>query len=280
MDDIDLTGLRTKAVQSGTELANLTGSAPNLLNEFKSSLTNVFAKDNPLIQERDKALSTFLSTPANTRAELLQPVSTEFGMVRPNLSPTQQNAIVTSRYNAALAPLLGLNQAVTAGYGGIGDVVSGAGTSLQALIQAEQLRNQQAQQEFSNALAQQQERRLQASANAGTGLDLASILALIQGSQPQQSTSTPGSTFKPDETSVPTTRTVNIPGQTGTIQLSNNPPGIIQNPQIPPLIPARWNPFAQLGALPELIFGRNPIPAQPTTSFSQLSQQNYGPFTQ
>ena len=184
MDDIDLTGLRTKAASSSNQLATLTESAPKMLNDLRSSLTQVFSKDNPLIQERDQALSTFLSTPANTRSQLLPQNLPQVEGSFLNLSPTQQNAIVTSRSNAALAPLLGLNQAVTAGYGGIGDIVSGAGTGLQALVQAEKIRADQAQQAFQNALAQQEEARLGATSN--TGFDLSSILSLIGGFQQPQ----------------------------------------------------------------------------------------------
>lgn len=256
MDDLDLTGLRTKATQAGEGVAKLTSSSPQMLNELRSSLTNIFAKDNPLIRARDQALSTFLSTPGTTRAQLLPQNLPQVEGSFLNLSPTQQASIVQSRYNAALAPLLGLNQAVTAGYGTIGDIVSGAGTSLQALIDAETLKSNLAQKAFENALAQAQEARLNRTSGSGTGLDLASLIDLIRG--PQQTVPTPvsGSTFVPDTQG----QTITIPGQ-GTIQAYT--PAPINPPA------GRFNLLAQLGAIPELLFGRSQ-PATPATSLNIL----------
>lgn len=179
MDDLDLTGLRTKAATAGTDLANLTSSSPGMLADLRSSLASVFAKDNPLIQARDQALSTFLSTPSTTRAQLLPQNLPQVEGSFLNLSPTQQASIVSSRNAAALAPLLGLNQAVTAGYGSIGDIVSGTGTGLQALVNAEGIRTNQAQKAFENALAQSQEERIASNAGGGSGLSLGNIADLI-----------------------------------------------------------------------------------------------------
>lgn len=184
MDDLDLTGLRTKAETAGSNLGNLQTNVPKMLSDLRSSLTSIYAKDNPLIQERGKALETFLSTPSTTRAQLLPQNLPQVEGSFLNLSPTQQAAIVSSRNAAALAPLLGLNQAVTAGYGNIGDIVGGAGTGLQALVDAQKQAAQNALQLYQLGIQETEARR---KATSDQGLDLSGILSAILagGQQPQ-----------------------------------------------------------------------------------------------
>ncbi|MEK6878302.1 MAG: hypothetical protein AABY22_01770, partial [Nanoarchaeota archaeon] len=57
-----------------------------------------------------------------------------------NYSPTAQNAIVESQKMAALAPLLGLNQSITAQYGSLGDILSQAKDIYQSQIDAAKTR--------------------------------------------------------------------------------------------------------------------------------------------
>lgn len=273
-DTLDLTGLRSGAQAASSELANLQTSVPGMLRDLKSSLTSIYAKDNPLIQARDEALSRFLSGGDVARAELLPQNLPQVAGSPLTLSPTQQNAIVSSRQAANLAPLLGLNQAVVAGYGNIGDIVSGAADIYQAQIGAAKTKldtalslYQQGIAEYNAATARQEADR-----KAQTGeIDptVAALLqAILQGQQQPTDTRPPIETFdEPD-----TVQTITIPGQ-GTIQPYTPVP--ISGP------PGRFNIFAQLGAIPELIFGRRPpTSTSPATSFNLLGQQSVGPFKQ
>lgn len=188
---MDLQGLQTGAKAASDELSSLQGGAPSMLAALKQNLVSIYAKDNPLMQERNQALSTFLSTPNNTRASLLPGNLPQVEGSNLNLSPTQQNAIVGARSNAALAPLLGLNQAVTAGYGTIGDIVQGAAGDLQARVQAAQTKAQNAMELYKQAVQEdqfaRQEARLSKTAGSGTG-DLSGLLAAILGSQQENQT--------------------------------------------------------------------------------------------
>ena len=140
-----------------------------------------------------------------------------------------------------------------AGYGGIGDVVSGAGTSLQALIQAEQLRNTQAQQAFSNALAQQKEAREGRTA-AGTGLDINSIIALIKGLQGSGQEKPPIQTFDTPD------------------QIVQQSPIDYRSQPIGPPAPSLWDRFTGfLGATP-----RQEQEYQPQPGGLNLSGYNFG----
>lgn len=154
MDGLDTSSLApyAQAAQSASSNAqSLATSAPQMLQQLKANLTQIFTKDNPVMQARDNALQTYLNTPSQARADLL-------GSNLPNvegsaltLSPTQQNAIVTARQNAALVPLAGLNQVVTQQYGNIPQLVQNAGNIYQGQIQSAQIASQSAQQQYQNA---------------------------------------------------------------------------------------------------------------------------------
>ena len=270
--DLDLTGLRTKAEKAGESVSSLQESVPGLLRDLKSSLVSIYAKDNPLIQAREQALQNYLSTPDVTRAGLL-PENLPMVAGSPlTLSPTQQQSIVSTRQSAALAPLLGLNQAVSAGYGNIGDIVKGAGDIYSGQIEAARSKATLAQTLYRsaideyNAATARQEAERKGREQAGA-IDPFALLQYIAGLQGQQQGDTT------DEWEIVTSQVpqnIEIPGQ-GTVQPYT--PSPTSGPQ------GRFNIFSQLGAIPELLFGRQ-APTAPATSLNLLGQQNVGPFRQ
>ena len=193
-DGLDLTSLQPLQQQIGQtsgQAASLAEGTPGLLQQLKSNLTSIFAKDNPLIAARGTALQDFLNASSQSRvATLPQNLPTVEGS-QLNLSPTQQNAITTARESAALAPLAGLNQIITGIYGNIPQMVQNAAGIYQAQVQAAQLRASQLQQQYENAfqeLLQQEKVRqfnIQESRLGGgsKGLDLSSLLNLPGGGQ-------------------------------------------------------------------------------------------------
>jgi hypothetical protein len=127
-------GAASAANNAAQNVANLTSSSPDLLRSLQQNLTGIFTNNNPVMAARDTALTNYLNTPSATRASLL---SSNLPMVAGsnlNLSPTQQNAIVQGRENAALVPLLGLNSAVTGMYGNIPQMVANAGNIYQGIL--------------------------------------------------------------------------------------------------------------------------------------------------
>lgn len=157
-DFSQLDPLKQDITTAQTQAANLTEKAPGLLESLRQNLINVFSKNNPIIAERDTALSNFLSSGAKARAETLPSALPEVAGSQLNLSPTQQNAIVESRRSAALAPLAGLNQIVSAMYGNIPQIVSSAGNIYQSQIEAAGKRAQLAQQSYENAFRELQQK--------------------------------------------------------------------------------------------------------------------------
>lgn len=177
MDEV--TRLRGEASAVGEQSTKLQESLPGLLSGLKQNLSSIFSKDNPMIQAREGALSNYLSSADNARAEFLPYDQPIIEGQRLNYSPTQLNSMVSSRQSAALAPLLGLNQSIVSQYGNLGDILSNASTLYQSQIEAAKQRAAVAQQAFTNALAQEKESREGRTA-AGSGFgDLSSILALL-----------------------------------------------------------------------------------------------------
>ena len=279
----DIAELQSTQQTASTDLSNLQTSIPGLLQGLRQNLVSIYAKDNPLIQARDEALSRFLSGGDVARAELLPGNLPQVAGSPLTLSPTQQNAIVSSRQGANLAPLMGLNQAVSQGYGNIGDIVKGAGDIYGSQVQAATTNLAQAVRDYENAISQNRWEKEQAEKTrqfnieeARKGKESDNILQNIQAlqawvaAQQGQGTTAPArpDPAQFDEPDQPTQ--ITIPGQ-GTIQPYT--PSAISSPS------GRWNPLAQLGAIPELLFGRR-APVTTATSLNLLGQSNYGPFKQ
>lgn len=175
---MDANSLRTEAYNASNNVSEMAASAPSMLSQLKQNLVGIFSKDNPVMQARDNALSTYLSTPSATRAEILTPNMPVVEGRNLTLSPTQQDAIVSGRSAAALAPLAGLNEILKAQYGTIGDMVQGAGGIYDAQVRAAQGNVGNLIDLYKTAVAEEEAKR---KASESGGLDLASLIATIGG---------------------------------------------------------------------------------------------------
>jgi hypothetical protein len=173
----DTNTLRQDAYTAAQDANKMATDAPGMLTQLKQNLVGIFSKDNPIMQARDNALSGYLSTAANTRASLLPGGMPMVEGRNLTLSPTQQNAIVTSRENAALAPLAGYNEILKGMYGNIGEMVGGAGDIYGAQIQGAQNNAATLLDFYRQAVAEEESRR---SGSGAAGMDLGSIMAAIQ----------------------------------------------------------------------------------------------------
>jgi hypothetical protein len=157
LDTSSLDPLKGAAHEASSQVASMTSAAPTLLNELRQNLTSIFAKDNPFIAERGQALETFLNAPSKSRVDVLPQNMAKVEGSNLNLSPTQQDAITTSRFNASLVPLAGLNQIVTGLYGNIPSMVDSAGNIYNAQIGAAKIKADQARQAYADAFAELRE---------------------------------------------------------------------------------------------------------------------------
>jgi len=155
---MDLEGLRTGAEAASQTATTMQASLPGVLTELKGSLNQIFNKDNPLVKERTGQLENYLSAGDKARASYL-PQNSGFAY-----SPTELNALVSSRQASALAPLASTNQMLMGQYGGLKDYLGQAkdlfGARTQAAYENAQLKRQgytdavsRQQQEFENKLA-------------------------------------------------------------------------------------------------------------------------------
>lgn len=155
----NLADLQTNATNASNAVADTQAAAPGMLNQLKQNLVGIFAKDNPIIDARNSALTDYLSSANNTRASLLPSNTGDVPGIagRPmTYSPTQQDAIVSSRNAAALAPLAGYNEILKGMYGNIGDIVGNAGNIYNSNIQANATRAGNLMDLYKQAVAQDQ----------------------------------------------------------------------------------------------------------------------------
>ena len=178
--------LRTRSESSIEDVAKLEQNIPGLVSGLQKNLTSIFAKDNPLIQKREGLLTDYLSTPARTAASILPTNLPVVAGSNLNLSPTQQNAISSSREAAAFAPLASLNNLIVGQYGNIGDMVRSAADQYQAQLGAAKTRSSSLFDLYRQAYAEDQDRldrdeRSRAGAQPGLGSEIAALLAGLTG---------------------------------------------------------------------------------------------------
>jgi hypothetical protein len=164
VDYSSLDPLKEAASTATTNYATAVESAPSLLQQLQKNLTTLFTTDNPILEERNTSLADYLSAGANARSDILTGNLPTVEGSALTLSPTQQNAIVSGRKAAALAKLIGLNQAVTGIYGNMSSTVENTGDLYQSLLAGEKTKAELAQQTYKDAfseLTQKEQLRLQ-----------------------------------------------------------------------------------------------------------------------
>jgi hypothetical protein len=131
-----LAPLKDTANKYSAMAANFSASAPDLLRQLQINLTQMYAKDNPLIQSQQQAAQSYLDQPQQAMTSMLPANMNLVNGIPLNLSPTQQSQVINARQNAALVPLAGMNQLVGSGYGQVSDAIKNAGLSFAAKSQA------------------------------------------------------------------------------------------------------------------------------------------------
>lgn len=176
----ELTRLKGNVESASSDVTNLSTSAPDLLKNLKSNLTGIFTKDNPIFGARESALEQFLRMPDATRSALLPnnlPVVEGSNL---NLSPTQQQSIVSSRNAAAFAPLAGFNNIITGQYGTIADAIGNAANLYQSQIEAGKQKYASALELYKMALDDEQKKReLAARSSGSSGIGIADIMSIL-----------------------------------------------------------------------------------------------------
>ena len=104
---------------------------PVQLENLRSNLSQIYNKDNPLIQQREGLLSNYLSAGDRARNQLLP--QNQGGTV---FSPTELQAITSTNQGAALAPLASLNNLIMGQYGSLGNYLDVASRTAQARLAA------------------------------------------------------------------------------------------------------------------------------------------------
>lgn len=172
---MDLNTTRSQAQSTAQNATNIEQSAPGLLSELKKNLVSIYAKDNPVMQARDTALSDYLSSNARTRASVLPTNMPQIEGSNLNLSPTQQNAIVSARSAASLAPLAGYNEILKAQYGNIGDMVQGAAGLYGSQVESARNQANNAMELYKLAIAEEDARK------SSSGIVDQDLISLILG---------------------------------------------------------------------------------------------------
>jgi hypothetical protein len=149
----DIERLQAAARQQTARAGQTSASAVSLPNILKDSLNKLFAKDNPLFQQRESAIENFF-TAREQRAQELRPENLG-GVI---LQPSERRALIAQRRAQAVAPLTTINDLINLAIGGIGDITERAGTTFQAAATREATQAELLGQRASDALQLYQQR--------------------------------------------------------------------------------------------------------------------------
>jgi hypothetical protein len=103
---------------SANQAISFTEQLPDLTQKLREALMTKFSTNNPLFAQRETAQQQFLNAPSQARADISQ--MQQGGTI---LSPTQQEAITSSRRSAAFAPLSSANLMLGSAYGGMEGII-------------------------------------------------------------------------------------------------------------------------------------------------------------
>jgi hypothetical protein len=114
--------LEDKATSLESQATTAQASGQTLADKLRTAVNERFA-NNPISQQREGALSTYLQAPDQARAAVASKVNS--GII---LSPSEQQSIMSGIKSNATVPLVSLNDLLKSTYGSIGDIVN-AGTN-------------------------------------------------------------------------------------------------------------------------------------------------------
>lgn len=195
-DNPNLQNAQTASSQATQAYNTAATDQITLADSLKEALNKKLGTGNPLIQQREGALTNFLNT--STQAPLDYTAKSAGGNSDVVYSPLQQANLIQGRRSAALAPITTLNTLLGLETGGVGNIIDSVSRANQARVAGLQGNAQLAQQNYTNILdvlkAKADEQYKNASLayqNKGIG-DLLPLLQLLTGG---------GSTNRPDITS-------------------------------------------------------------------------------
>jgi len=139
---------RNTAQTAASEAGAYNTKGITLADELRKALATKYGESG-IPTDTAQARSNYMATPDQTRADLASQV--KGGTI---FSPSQQQAIMSSKLSSALVPLAGANMVNNAAYGGIGEMVDAGTRSWQAATQQKTLEAQMAQQQYENVLKQ------------------------------------------------------------------------------------------------------------------------------
>jgi len=137
---------RNTAQGAAATAGEFTTKGITLADELKKALGTRFGESG-IPQATAQARSNFMAAPDQVRADLANQV--KGGTI---FSPSQQQAIMSSKMASALVPLSGANMIQNAAYGGISDMVDAGTRAWQAQTQQKTLEAQLAQANYTNIL--------------------------------------------------------------------------------------------------------------------------------
>lgn len=102
-------------------------SGITMADKLKEAVSARYSTSNPIVQQRDAAAQTALTSSDRARADLSKTIAG--GAI---LSPTQQQSILTQRNVSDIIPLASLNEILQRQYGGMDDSIDAATRAFQA----------------------------------------------------------------------------------------------------------------------------------------------------
>lgn len=186
-DDPSLATARTAAQEATSKAASESANAISLPDQLRTALNAKFSTDNPIYADREGAIKDYFN--ATTQAPLNVTAKSAGGNSDVVYNPAQQANLIQQYRSPSIARLATLNDLLNLSTGGIENIIGATSRADQGAVAGLNADAQTAQGNYQDILGELKARQAEiesarTAANSGIGgLDLTSLLSLLQGNQ-------------------------------------------------------------------------------------------------
>jgi hypothetical protein len=151
-DSPELQQVKSEAGQAASAYSSAATAGLTLPDMLREALTKKFSTSNPLLQQREGAVKTYMTESA--AAPLAVTPKSAGGQADVVYTPLEQASLIAGRRASALAPLTSLNAILGLTQSGMENIIGQTGTAYQAQVQALQNEAQLKRQAYTDLLSE------------------------------------------------------------------------------------------------------------------------------
>jgi hypothetical protein len=132
-DSPELTKVRSEAQTAASAYSSASAAGISLPDMLRDALTKKFSTSNPLIQQREGAVKTYMTESAN--APLAVTPKSAGGQADVVYTPLEQASLIAGRRAASMAPLTSINALLGLTQSGMENIIGATGRAYQGQVE-------------------------------------------------------------------------------------------------------------------------------------------------